>query len=70
MFCDVLYDTIIILDCVVFSGKMINTFWPALVLVPMGLSCHQSGIGTSTKPIFISLLKKNVLGTMASGLYH
>jgi len=33
----------------------INTFRPALVLVPMGLSRHQSGVGTSTKPIFISL---------------
>ena len=36
----------------------INTFRPALVLVPTGLSHHQSGVGTSTKPIFISLLKK------------
>jgi hypothetical protein len=38
--------------------NIINTFRPALVLVPTGLSRHQSGVGTSTKPIFISLLKK------------
>ena len=38
--------------------KLFNTFRPALVLVPTGLSRHQSGVGTSTKPIFISLLKK------------
>jgi len=38
----------------------VNTFRPALVLVPTGLSRHQSGVGTSTKPIFISLLKKSI----------
>jgi len=53
-----------------YSILLVNTFRPALVLVPTGLSRHQSGVGTSTKPIFISLLKKKVLGVMASGLYH
>src|SRR5215510_3091214 len=32
-----------------------NTFRPAVVLVPQSLSRHESGCGTSTTPIFISL---------------
>jgi len=38
---------------------VINTFQPALVLVPTSLSRHQPEVGTSTNLIFISLLKKN-----------
>jgi hypothetical protein len=50
--------------------ELINTFRPILVLVPSILSRQQSGLGTFTKLIFISLLKKKVLGVLASGLYH
>jgi hypothetical protein len=38
----------------------LNTFRPVLVLVPSSLSRQQSGLGTSTNTIFISLLKKSI----------
>jgi len=61
----VFYFYLFTLEIVVWSvshyigALAINTFQPALVLVPTSLSRHQPGVGTSTNPIFVSLLKKN-----------
>jgi hypothetical protein len=40
------------------TRNLLNTFRPVLVLVPSSLSRQLTDLGTSTKPIFKSLLKK------------
>jgi hypothetical protein len=49
--------------------SIINTFSPGGVVLLRGLSCPLSGWSSITFAIFISFLK-NVLGLLASGLYH
>ena len=49
-----------LLEVTINNGNKLNTFRPVLVLVPSSLSRQLTDLGTSTKTIFKSLLKRRI----------